>query len=248
MEARHSSNWIIPDWPLPPHVKACVTTCRGGVSQGGFSGLNLARHVGDEPDRVMTNRHLLNSHLPAAPCWLNQVHGVNVATYPFSDVPEADAVIARDANQICAVLTADCLPVLFCAEVGQAVAAAHAGWRGLAAGVLEATLAEMAVRPETVSAWLGPAISQKAFEVGEEVREVFLSGCLADEAAFIPSKNPGKWMADLYALARARLKRAGVGSVYGGAYCTYQQSELFFSFRREPVCGRFASLIWIEHA
>ena len=237
---------LLPDWPAPAKVKACVTLREGGVSQGGYSHLNLATHVGDDPKAVAENRARLRAVLPAEPAWLTQVHGTAVATFPIEGAPQADAAVAHVPLQICAILTADCLPVLFCDVDAKAVAAAHAGWRGLAAGVLENTLAKMEVSPGNVMAWLGPAISQAAFEVGEEVREAFVAPHPEDARAFIAGQQPGKWQADLYALARLRLARAGVKQVFGGGACTYQETSRFFSYRRAAESGRFASLIWLS--
>lgn len=240
--------FITPEWPAPKKVRALSTTRHGGVSTGAYAALNLAKHVGDELSLVLQNRALLTQRLPMEPLWLEQVHGstvVNAAcTCPDA---QADASVARMDYRICAVMTADCLPVLFCDINGTAVAAAHAGWKGLAAGVLEKTLASMQVHPESVMAWLGPAISEAAFEVGEDVRSAFVSHAPDAALAFKPGKVEGKWQADLYLLARQRLAAAGVSQVYGGDRCTFAESTEFFSARRDGMqTGRQVSLIWLE--
>lgn len=236
---------VTPDWPAPPKVRALVTTRGGGVSAPPFETFNLGSHVGDAPQAVAANRARLRALLPEEPCWLNQVHGVAVADAGDAHgVPEADAAVASQPRRVCVVLTADCLPVLFCDRAGSVVAAAHAGWRGLAAGVLEATVARMAVPAQQVIAWLGPAIGPAAFEVGGEVREAFVSQDGAAAAAFVPGAR-GKWKADLFRLAQQRLARAGVSSVHGGGLCTHADRARFYSYRRDGVTGRFASLIWL---
>lgn len=236
-----------PDWPLPAGVQARVSTRAGGVSAAPYASLNLGSHVGDDADAVAMNRARLRHLLPAEPLWLQQVHGIAVADADADDgVPTADAAVARRPGRVCAVLTADCLPVLLCDAAGTVVGAAHAGWRGLAEGVIEATLARMAVPPHTVMAWLGPAIGPQAFEVGDEVRARFLGLDAAAAAAFVPATAAGKWMADLFLLARQRLERAGVVSVHGGGVCTHGDPGRFYSYRRDRVTGRFASLIWLE--
>ncbi|AUN95155.1 peptidoglycan editing factor PgeF [Pseudazoarcus pumilus] len=242
-----SADWIVPDWPAPATVRALVTTRSGGVSTGPYAGLNLGDHVGDDPALVECNRRLLAAHLPAEPIWLQQVHGTAVADADAAApaVP-ADAALARRPSTVCAVLTADCLPVLLCNIHGRVVAAAHAGWRGLAAGVLENTVTAMGGEPRELMAWLGPAIGPQAFEVGDEVRETFLAADGAAAQAFEPGVREGKWLADLYALARLRLRAAGVPAVHGGRWCTLSDAARFYSFRRDGVTGRFASLIWIE--
>ena len=241
------AGFIAPDWSLPTRVRALVTTRAGGVSLPPYASFNLGDHVGDDPSAVARNRARLRASLPAEPTWLAQVHGIVVAdANEASGVPEADAVVARGSGAVCAVLTADCLPVLFCDDAGSVVAAAHAGWRGLAAGVLEATVARMAVAPSLIRAWLGPAIGQGAFEVGDEVRQAFVEGDPGAAAAFVSGTVPGKWMADLFLLARRRLSRVGVHRVEGGGVCTYADAARFYSYRRDGRTGRFASLIWIE--
>ncbi|MGK8174879.1 peptidoglycan editing factor PgeF [Aeromonas dhakensis] len=241
--------WIEPDWPAPTRVRALSTTRDGGVSEGVFAGLNLGAHVGDEPARVEANRARLQqaAAIPGTLNWLNQVHGtaVHPVSRDYGCAPDADAACARDAGQACIVMTADCLPVLFCDRAGTVVAAAHAGWRGLQGGVLEASIAAMGCEPDEILAWLGPAIGPTAFEVGGEVREAFMAEQAAAEAAFVPSPNEGKWLADIYQLARLRLARAGVTAVHGGEYCTFSDSEQFYSYRRDGQTGRMASIIWL---
>ncbi|MDR0564340.1 MAG: peptidoglycan editing factor PgeF [Azoarcus sp.] len=240
--------FLIPEWPAPPTVHALVTTRRGGVSKPPYDEFNLGTHVGDDLEAVAANRGLLRRYLPAEPFWLEQVHGIEVAIAGEgrSAPVRADASVARAAGIVCAVMTADCLPVLFCDSAGTVVAAAHAGWRGLAAGVLEATLEAMAVAPERVMAWLGPAIGPGVFEVGDEVRAAFLMSDSGAEAAFVPCGAQGKWLADIFMLARRRLARAGVEQVYGGGLCTVSEPGRFYSFRRDAVTGRFASLVWFD--
>lgn len=242
--------WIVPDWPAPPSVRALITTRAGGVSRGAYACMNLGMRTGDTAEDVARNRAHLRQSLPAEPLWLHQVHGTTVAEGDGLDgSPEADAAVARRPGTVCAVLTADCLPLLLCDEAGTVVAVAHAGWRGLSSGVLENTLQIMDRPRAALLAYLGPAIGSAAYEVGAEVREAFIaadrSGELRAEAAFAPGK-PGKFHADLYALARQRLARSGVVKVYGGGYCTYTERERFFSYRRDGATGRMASLIWME--
>ncbi len=245
---------VLPDWPAPAHVRA-VSTSRGlaqpeifGHSTGVFAGLNLGNHVGDEPAHVAANRQLLQQscRLTAEPAWLNQVHGTHVLDLQQWDgqLVDADASVSAAAGPACVVMTADCLPVLFCDRVGTQVAAAHAGWRGLCEGVLEATLAHFA-DPSQVMAWLGPAIGPANFEVGTEVRAAFFARQAAAAAAFRPAATAGKWLADIYQLARLRLTAAGVTAIYGGEYCTVGAPQQFFSYRRDGQTGRQASLIWL---
>lgn len=238
---------ITPDWPAPARVRALSTTRYGGVSLAPYGALNLAQHVGDDPTRVQANRDLLGQHLPMEPLWLTQVHGktvVNAAcTCPYA---EADAAVARMANQICTVMTADCLPVLFCDRAGTVVGAAHAGWRGLHAGVLEATVKSMQVPAGEIMAWLGPAIGPNVFEVGDEVRAAFLAHDPVAVTAFTTGGEDGKWLANIYLLARQRLNALGVTDIYGGDRCTVSEADTFFSYRRDGVTGRMASLIWMD--
>jgi hypothetical protein len=239
------SDWLIPDWPAPAGVKACVTTRAGGVSLAPFDSLNLGDHVDDSPEAVAENRRRLTARFSIQPAWLQQVHGIAVAHADPGLVATADASWTATPGIACTAMTADCLPVLFCNRAGTRVAAAHAGWRGLAAGVLEATLDSLAVPPADVLAWLGPAIGSQAFEVGPEVRETFVRQLPEAAEAFVPSANAGKFMADIYQLARLRLAARGVTAVYGGGFCTVTDPR-FFSYRRAPRTGRFASLIWLE--
>lgn len=238
------ADWRVPDWPAPAAVRACVTTRAGGVSRPPFDDFNLGDHVGDDPAAVAENRRRLGGALGCRPAWLSQVHGVRVVHADPAAVPEADASWSATPGVACAILTADCLPALFCNRAGTRVAAAHAGWRGLAAGMLEATLDALDCAPEEVLVWLGPAIGPAAFEVGPEVREAFLDGYPHADAAFRPSGNPGKYLADLYQLARIRLAARGVTAVHGGGLCT-RSDPRFYSYRRAARTGRFASLIWL---
>lgn len=233
---------LLPDWPAPSNVRACVSTRLGGVSSGAYASLNLGAHVGDEAEAVAENRRRFAkaADLAHEPAWLTQVHGCAVVA--AGEHATADACWTATPRRPCAVMTADCLPVLFAALDGSCVAAAHAGWRGLAAGVLESTLAALPTSPAQVIAWLGPAIGPAAFQVGDEVRAAFVAQAADDAAAFRPDGK--RWRADLFALARARLARAGVAAVYGGGLCTVSDQARFFSHRRDGLSGRFASLIW----
>jgi YfiH family protein len=238
--------FIYPDWPAPNKVRTLATTRMGGVSLPPYDSFNLGDHVGDDPAAVAQNREILRALLPAEPKWLKQVHGTAVARADRVDtLVEADASVAFEPGTVCAVLTADCLPVLFCDRQGMRVAAAHAGWRGLAAGVLEASVAAMQCDPAEIMAWLGPAIGPQAFEVGSEVRDTFMRDLPETQTAFIAGL-PGKWLADIYELARLRLARAGVRQVYGGGLCTHTDAGRFYSFRRDKTTGRMASLIWLQ--
>ena len=241
---------LYPEWPAPPAVRAAITTRPGGMSPPPWDSLNLAAHVGDDPGRVADNRLLLRAHLglPAEPFWLQQVHGCDVADAGGAGAGApcaADAAAASRPGAVCAVLTADCLPVLFCSRQGDWVAAAHAGWRGLAAGVLEQAVARAPVPAADVLAWLGPAIGSAAFEVGHEVRDAFLADDAGAAGCFAPSRT-GRWLADLYGLARRRLERCGVGWMGGGGLCTFTDVRRFYSFRRDGTTGRMASLIWLQ--
>jgi polyphenol oxidase len=277
---------IIPDWPAPAKVRALQTTRGGGNSSAPYHSLNLGTHVGDAPLVVARNRNALNTLLPSEPVWLEQVHGTtvvdaNALSAALLACPEpsrrADACIATQRGGVCVVMTADCLPILLCDTHGTVVAAIHAGWRGLAAGVIEATeqamqnsvSPQLAHQPLQLMAWLGPAISQTAFEVGAEVREIFVAQNPDTAAAFTPSpprgavqpvlslskegegksaerSAPEKFHADLYALARLRLQALGITQIYGGHHCTYRESDTFFSYRRDGVTGRMATFIWLE--
>ena len=241
-------DWIVPDWPAPARVRAVTTTRQGGVSQGRYASMNPADHVDDDPQAVAENRQRLLQllNLPAAPVWLRQVHGVAVVDAAVAGAsPAADAAYSRQPGVVCAVLTADCLPVLLTDTAGDCVAAIHAGWRGLAAGVIEQAVAAMGLPGERLLAWLGPAIGPQAFQVGGEVRDAFLAHDQAAAAAF--SQDPdGAWFADLYRLARQRLAEYGVTKVYGGGCCSFNDAEHFFSYRRDGATGRMASLIWLD--
>lgn len=249
MSAEHVSAeqpplWLTPDWPAPSQVKACVTTRAGGVSQAPFDSFNLGDHVADDPAAVAANRHSLIAQLGCQPAWLQQVHGIAVAAANPARVAEADASWTATPGIACTIMTADCLPALFCDRAGTRVAAAHAGWRGLVNGVLEATLDSLAVPAQDVLVWLGPAIGPQAFEVGPEVRDAFMAVQAEAEQAFVPSTNAGKYLADIYQLARLRLAARGVTAVYGGGLCTVSDPR-FFSYRRAARTGRFASLVWL---
>jgi YfiH family protein len=238
------SIWIQADWPAPAGVIGGTTTRDGGVSTAEYRSFNLGGHVGDHGENVAENRRrfVAACDLPKEPEWLNQVHGCGVAVADEPVPAQADAAIARHDGGVVAVLTADCLPLLLCADDGQEVAAVHGGWRGLAAGVIAATLARMKTPPARLMAWLGPAISQAAFEVGGEVRDVFIGQDPGAGACF-EANDRGRWQADLCGIARRQLERAGVGAVYGGNHCTYGDPERFFSYRRDGQCGRMASFI-----
>lgn len=249
---------IIPDWPAPPNVKALQTTRHGGASAAPYDSLNLGDHVGDAPLAVAHNRQLLSSLLPVEPVWLNQVHGTVVAkTATAACRPQADACVAMRRAEVCAVMTADCLPVLLCDDSGSVVGAAHAGWRGLCDGVIERTVQAMGVPPSTLMAWLGPAIGPSAFEVGAEVRAAFVAKQPQAAAAFLPSPASGrgaggegreessKYLADLYLLARQRLLALGITRIYGGGLCTYTDRMRFFSYRRDGATGRMGTFIWL---
>ena len=244
-----SAEWIIPGWPAPANMRAMVTTRNGpGVSQPPFNAFNLGARCGDDPQAVAQNRaHLREAlQLPAEPRWLRQVHGTHVVYFDQDDAeqePEADAAFTRASGVVLAILTADCLPVLFCARDGSEVAAAHAGWRGLRAGVLENTVAAMRTAREDLLVWFGPAIGPRSYEVGDEVRAAFVAHDRAAGEAFTPTR-PGHWQCDLYALARQRLRMAGVTQVHGGGFDTFTDPRLY-SYRRDGGrSGRFATLIW----
>ncbi len=239
-----NSSWLAPDWPVPDNVFAATTLRGGGSSLAPYESLNLALHVGDQEEAVRQNRSLVKAmlNLPGEPKWLAQIHSDRVVDAASVDLPEpADASFTDQAGIVCAVMTADCLPVLVCSRDGQKIAAIHAGWRGLLAGIIGNTLAAM--RTHDVLVWLGPAIGPSSFEVGAEVREAFTaksdSYCLAFKA-----RGNGKWLADIYQLARLELAGLGIAQVYGGGFCTVAEQERFFSYRRDPATGRMATLIW----
>ena len=258
---RDTIDWLLPDWPAPAAVRALSTTRAGGVSRGpwgladgGAAGLNLGARCADDDEAVRENRRRLARALPAEPVWLEQVHGVEVfdadsrAPGGSCTLPRADAAITTRRGTVLAVLTADCLPVLLADAGGTAVGIAHAGWRGLAAGVLERTVAalERTGSGRGWLAWLGPAIGPSRFEVGDDVRDAFTRDDAAAARAFVPAGTPGKWFADLFWLARRRLARAGVTQVHGGGLCTFSDAQRFYSFRRDRETGRMASLIWLD--
>lgn len=239
---------LYPQWPAPERVKAWVTTRERGCSQGGYAHFNPADHVGDEPEAVAACRRRLMHETGNRPLnWLHQVHSSKVVT-DFSPGTAADAAVTDSSRYACVVLTADCLPVFFCDRRGTKVAVAHAGWRGLADGVLENTVKVMGVDPQDLLVWLGPAIGARVFEVGPEVRQAFLDGHPEAAAAFVPSPYRLKhYMADLYRLARQRLKTVGVEQVFGGNLCTLSDQERFYSYRRDGQhTGRMASVIWLD--
>jgi len=237
---------IIPDWHVPVNVSALQTTRNGGFSIAPYHQLNLGDHVGDEPLTVARNRMLLQSLLPSEPVWLKQIHSSTVVDAGCCTcLPEADASICSKPGAVCVVMTADCLPVLLCDQQGSVVGAAHAGWRGLCNGVIEQTVRSMQVPPQSLMAWLGPAIGLGVFEVGDEVRAAFVDKQPEAAIAFVPGKT-GKWLADLYQLARQRLHRLGIVQIYGGDLCTFNDPERFFSYRRDGVTGRMGSFIWLD--
>ncbi len=239
------ADWLRPDWPAPVGVQACVTTRAGGVSQPPFASFNLGSHVSDDPAAVAENRRRLGEALGCQPAWLEQVHGTDVVEADPARVLCADAAWTETPGVAVTMMTADCLPALFCRRDGSRVAAAHAGWRGLAGGVLEAAAASLEVAPAEVLVWLGPAIGPASFEVGVEVREAFIAQHAEAERCFM-ARGGDKYLGDLYALARLRLAAQGITAVYGGGFDTFADHQRFFSYRRAPRTGRFASLIWIN--
>ncbi|GAB2534677.1 peptidoglycan editing factor PgeF [Rhodanobacter koreensis] len=245
-----TDTWIFPDWPAPSRVHAAITTRQGpGISASPFERFNLGQRSGDMADAVAANRSALQQALalPAAPRWLHQVHGISVAELgplPSSDEPQADAAVSHIPGTVLSILTADCLPVLFCADDGSEIGVAHAGWRGLATGVLEATLTQLHSPRERLLAWLGPCIGEASYEVGEEVRVAFVANDAMAAACFMPTR-PGHWRCDLAGLARRRLMAAGVTRIHGGGFDTFSDTR-FYSYRRDGArSGRFASLIWL---
>jgi YfiH family protein len=237
---------IVPDWPAPASVKALQTTRHGGISTAPYDTFNLGLHVGDDPVRVNRNRQLLSQLMPSEPVWLEQVHGTVVADADAAACRVvADASIARKRGSVCVVMTADCLPVLLCDEDGTVVGAAHAGWRGLCDGVIEATVKAMDVAPHKLMAWLGSTIGPHAFEVGEDVRAAFMAHDAKAAEAFVPHGAEGKYHADICMLARRRLNALGITRIYGGTHCTFHQKDKFFSYRRDGVTGRMGTFIWL---
>jgi YfiH family protein len=239
---------IVPDWPAPERVRALSTTRAGGVSSSPWSSFNLGGHVGDQPVQVEENRRRLANcaGIPVSSFgFMNQVHGTFIAELPRKLPVEADGCVTARSRLPCLVMAADCLPVLFCNRAGTQVAAAHAGWRGLCYGVLEQAVAWFD-DPSDVMAWLGPAIGPEHFEVGAEVRNAFIEQAPEAHKAFTSSSKSGHFMADLYSLARQRLKSAGVENIYGGHWCTFSEPDRFFSYRRDGITGRMASLIFLD--
>lgn len=237
---------IKPNWPVPPNVFSYATTRLGGVSKDYYASLNLGLHVGDDEQLVLENRQRLQTSLGyKSIAWLEQVHSAIATKANASQVLKADASWTDQPELACVVMTADCLPVLFCDKSGQYVAAAHAGWRGLVNGVLEATINQLPVEPNQLMAWLGPAIGPSKFEVGSEVKQAFLEKDSEAELAFRTGLTHDKYFADIYHLAKLRLNKAGVTAVYGGDFCTVSDEDMFFSYRRQAVTGRMASLIWL---
>jgi YfiH family protein len=241
--------WLEADWPAPAGVRVISTFRGGGVSSARYASLNLGDRVGDDPSKVTENRARLvrEAGLPTEPCWLTQVHGVGVRNLDTEvrDSWTADAAFTREPGRVCAILTADCLPIMLAAESGEVVGAAHAGWRGLAAGVVEATVGAMQIPPGRLLAWLGPAIGSHHFEVGAEVRQAFLDQDAGADAAFARNARD-RFMADLGLLARRRLQKLGINHIYGGGECTYAAPDRYFSHRRDANTGRQATLIWRE--
>ncbi len=239
-------DWIVPDWPAPINIKSLITTRHGGVSAGPFVSCNLGLHTGDDAAAVAANRRRLRELLPAEPKWLHQVHGnAVVIADDLGDVPAADASITHKPNIVCVVMVADCLPVLLCDRDGGAVGIAHAGWRGLATGVIENTVHAMGLPPGRMLVYLGPAIGPAAFEVGADVRDAFLPHDPAAASAFAALPD-NKWHADLFLLARQRLARCGVTKIHGGGLCTASDPARFYSHRRDRITGRMAALIWLD--
>lgn len=257
MTFRCLDSLIVPDWPAPAQVRAASTLRTGGASQGAYASLNLSTTVGDDAEAVTCNRERLTDMLglPGEPRWLNQVHGTTVLDLdgelpvsrrsPSGPPPAADGAVTALTGQPCVIQTADCLPVLLCDASGTRVGAAHAGWRGLAGGVLESAVLGMSVGPDRLLAWIGPGIGPRAYEVGTEVKESFVAIDPAAARCFAVNAR-GRWQADLYGLARQRLEAAGVKAIYGGGWCTHSEAERFFSHRREAPCGRMATLIWLD--
>jgi len=251
-----ADNFLIPDWPAPAQVMSAITLRTGGCSRAPFDSNNLALHVDDNEADVQKNRHRLidDLALPAQPLWLEQCHSTELVYVPEArQAASADGSYSDQANTVCAILTADCLPVLFCNQSGSQIAAVHAGWRGLCGGILRKAVATFKHSPQQVMAYLGPAIGPQVFEVGAEVLQAFLQTAQNEqhqqsvrEAFKAVDGSADKYLADLYALARAELAASGVSEVYGGKYCSYSDSERFYSFRRESKTGRNASLIWLQ--
>ena len=255
--------FIKPNWPAPANVKTLQTTRVGGVNQAPYASFNLGGHVGDDVIAVAENRQRLRTYLPSEPVWVNQVHGIEVidaakntgfnnAGFKNTVLQNADASFTTEANVVCVTMTADCLPVLLCDKDGTVVSSVHAGWRGLCDGVIEAAVKKMAVPPVEILAWLGPAIGPNTFEVGDDVRQQFLLQDSQAELAFKPHpehQSNAKWLCNMYLIAQQRLNKIGVTQIYGGGinenFCTYNDEARFFSYRRDNVTGRMASMIWL---
>jgi YfiH family protein len=238
---------ITPDWPAPPGVRSAFTLRTGGVSVAPYDSLNVGAGIGDSPGAIAENRRRVREKLglPSEPVWLEQVHGTHVVELGATAAPTGDASVARGAGYVCAIRVADCMPVLFAARDRSAVAAAHAGWRGLAGGVLEATVRRLGLPASQLIAWMGPTIGPAHFEVGDEVHAAFTATDPDASSAFVANAR-GRWQCDLYALARRRLTAIGISGIYGGGWCTFAEAERFFSYRRSGQCGRMAALIWTE--
>ncbi len=241
------SHYILPDWPVPPQIKAVSTTRLGGESKGAYLSNNLATHVGDNETHVMNNRNRLNQKLklPSEPLWLNQTHST-VVVDAASRQTNGDACYSHQPGEVCVVMTADCLPILLADKQGRQVAAIHAGWRGLLNGIIEQTVQRFSGDSGDIIAWLGPAIGPGAFEVGADVRDLFIEDNLDNLQAFRQCTSD-KWLANIYQLARIRLEALSINSIFGGDFCTFSDESRFYSYRRDKVCGRMASLIWIAH-
>jgi hypothetical protein len=241
--------WLKPNWPAPAHVRAYSTSRQGGFSEQAFNSLNLGDHVGDEVNNVAKNRAALKSklNLPNEPHWLKQVHGNKVIQihHGSSGIDEADGCFTKQASNICVVLTADCLPILISDKAGTTVAAIHAGWRGLASGIIDVALCTLGLPYDSLLVWLGPAIGPTQFEVGDDVKAIFANKAYNTDPAFKP-KTANKWLLDIYQIARYNLSHYGVEHIYGGGECTFTQSEKYFSYRRDGITGRMASLIWLD--
>jgi hypothetical protein len=244
----NSNSLILPDWPAPQSIKAFSTTRIGGFSSPPYEGFNLGTHVGDEPANVVTNRdYLVNlALLPESPRWLNQVHSTRVInSHDWQLNSDADAIVSQHINHICTIMTADCLPVLLCNKQGNTVAAIHAGWRGLAAGVIEKTITQFGGDPQDILVWLGPAIGPQQFEVGPDVYQTFIQHDVKASQAF-KQTDATHYLANIYLLAKQRLTALGIEAIFGGDLCTATDQRRFFSYRRDHITGRMASIIWIS--
>lgn len=241
---------VRPDWPAPGNIRAFSTTRRGGVSRGPWASLNLGPNCGDEPANVLENRRRIARLLPAEPLWMEQVHGARVLESGEDGTghEQADARVESAPGRVVTIMSADCLPVLLCDEDGARIGAAHAGWRGIAAGVIEATVERMEASPGRLMAWLGPAISGAVYEVGDDVRDAFAAaeGHARRSVDGSFTRHGGRWLLDVAGAARRILEALGVQRVYGGGFCTYREPDRFFSHRRDGATGRMASVIWLE--